>query len=108
MKVLGKLSNQDGVWQGGYMFFCPGCKCGHLIHDAAHRNGVSPGWTFNGSDEKPTFSPSYLVGNPDEKGTRFAVRRCHSFIKDGMIQFLDDCFHELRGKTVSMVDMESW
>lgn len=31
---------------------------------------------------------------------------CHSFIKDGMIQFLGDCTHELKGKTVKLPEVE--
>lgn len=29
---------------------------------------------------------------------------CHSFVTDGNIQFLDDCTHELKGKTVPLED----
>jgi hypothetical protein len=28
--------------------------------------------------------------------------RCHIFVRDGKIQFLNDCTHELAGKTVPM------
>lgn len=109
MKVIGKLNDQDGIWGGGYIFFCPGCKCGHLIYDAAHILPTHGGarWTFNGDESKPTFAPSYLVGLP-ENGVQFSRKRCHSYVKDGMIQFLTDCWHDLRGKTVPMVDMEAW
>jgi len=82
-----------------------------------------PVWEFNGDMNKPTVSPSLLVrsvecpDNPemDEngnhvlgtdgriKGAKDTV--CHSFVKDGMIQFLSDCTHELAGKTVEMVDL---
>ncbi len=50
--------------------------------------------------DKPTFSPSLGVNMtmPDV--------RCHSFVRDGKIQFLDDCFHELRGQTIDMQDMD--
>jgi hypothetical protein len=32
--------------------------------------------------------------------------RCHSFVKDGWIQFLGDCYHELKGLTVEIPDWE--
>ena len=57
-------------------------------------------WTFNGSIESPTFSPSLLC-NQDDPGSR-----CHSFVKDGKIQFLNDCWHELRGQTVEIPEWE--
>jgi hypothetical protein len=109
MRVIGKLQNQDGKWYGCYLFFCPGCKFGHAIHDEKfvkideNGNPERPAWTFNGNEEKPTFSPSYLCQAP--RGDKMI--RCHSYIKDGMIQFLADCSHELAGKTVPMEDYEA-
>jgi hypothetical protein len=49
---------------------------------------------------KPTVSPSILFC-PDEP-----ARRCHSFITNGMIQYLDDCHHALRGQTVALLDLD--
>jgi hypothetical protein len=71
----------------GWLVYCPGCKSGHLFDDR---------WTFNGDMMKPTFMNSMLVNQSDEK------TRCHSFVKDGMIQFLGDCGHELRNQTVPL------
>jgi hypothetical protein len=80
---------RDGKMEG-HMVFCPGCKCGHLFD---HR------WQFNGDLEKPTFRASMLVNQSDP------LTRCHSFVTDGMIQFLDDCAHELKGQTVPLEDL---
>lgn len=77
-------SNGQTLW----MFDCPGCKCSHGFY--------VPHWTWNGSEDAPTFSPSLLC-NRDEP-----ERRCHSFVRDGKIQFLDDCWHDLRGQTVAL------
>ena len=52
----GKLRpfSSNGV-RAGYRFYCPGCKSGHAYY-------TGPGqWTFNGSAEKPSFSPSLRV-----------------------------------------------
>lgn len=89
-------------------FWCPGCKRAHTINvDASER----PAWGFNGDYDKPTFTPSILTwrdANPEAaeefKEWRIASR-CHSFVTDGNIQFLNDCTHALAGKTVSL---EPW
>lgn len=106
MRVIGKLNNQHGHWQGAWIFYCPGCQVGHMIRDRQFLppGDSRPGWEFNGSDEKPTFSPSYLV-NSTWKGKPTV---CHSYIRDGMIQFLNDCTHALAGQTVPMEDYEIW
>lgn len=82
----------------GYMIECPACGNGHLFYTSY--NG-KPAWTFNGNLENPTFSPSMLVyaHSPNQK-------RCHSFVRDGKIQFLDDCEHGLKGQTIDLPDME--
>lgn len=56
-----------------------------------------PSWQWNGDMEKPTFTPSLLVRTGDD-------RQCHLFVRDGMIQYLDDCYHELKGRAVEMED----
>lgn len=81
------------------MIFCPGCKCGHGIW-TTKRNGNECIWEFNGNLEKPTVSPSLLVHGFNEITNK--EYRCHSFIKDGKIQFLNDCSHELKGQTVDL------
>ena len=60
-------------------------------------------WTFNGNFEKPTFSPSMLVQYPKENPETGHVRE-HFFVKDGKIQYLSDCHHDMAGKTVDMID----
>lgn len=77
-----------------YVFFCPGCKEEHQIDTS---------WTFNQNYEKPTFSPSVLW-NPKHLNPNKHI--CHSFVRDGKIQFLSDCTHELAGQTVELPDIE--
>jgi hypothetical protein len=76
---------------GGYLIYCPGCKSHHVFDTR---------WTFNGDFEKPTFSPSMLVNQHRPES------RCHSFVTDGKIQFLSDCFHDLAGKTVELPEVD--
>ncbi len=92
---------------GRAMFHCPGCGSLHQVAvDAPFDNGAR--WGFNGSLDRPTFTPSVLVtytANPDA-GPGFeewrTERRCHSFVTDGQIQFLSDCTHHLAGLTVDL------
>jgi hypothetical protein len=80
-------------------FFCPGCKCQHAFRIAGSKD-VGPIWDWNGDLDKATFSPSLLYqGGPNST-------RCHSFVRDGRIQFLDDCSHELKGQTVDVPEDE--
>ena len=87
----------------GVSFHCPGCNRRHHI-----RTGPN-GWVWNGDAEKPTFQPSILVTYPGKDagadGAPPAV--CHSFVTDGQIQFLGDCFHALKGQTVEIPDWDS-
>jgi len=80
-----------------YLFHCPGCGYSHPFEVNAP-NGT--GWQWNGSLDKPTFTPSLLVNK--ETPTML----CHSFVTDGKIQFLNDSFHRLAGKTVDLPDWE--
>lgn len=75
-----------------YMFECPGCGYSHGYY--------VPRWKWNNSFERPTFTPSLLCNGHDAK------TRCHLFVEDGRIRFLNDCWHALRGKTVDMLDWE--
>lgn len=104
--------------QKGFSFWCPGCKGAHGVWVTP---GAKPVWTWNGSVDKPTFSPSILVRsghfvNPEhcwckfnekriaegKEPVSFKCRRCHSYVTDGNIQFLSDCTHILVGQTVAL------
>lgn len=94
-----------------YLFFCEGCKCDHGIWVNTHPNGSN--WIFNNDVDHPTVSPSILITYPsfrnkDENGVGIAgteyIHTCHSFITNGMIQFLSDCTHDFKNKTVDLID----
>lgn len=91
--------NRGGRGGKLYVFHCPGCKYAHPFEVDAP-NGA--GWTWNGSLFKPTFAPSLLVYGARDGSTP----RCHSFVTDGKIRFLDDCTHDLRGQTMEIPDWE--
>ena len=79
------------------IFECPGCGCAHGVRVNGERNEAGGSWGWNGSMEKPTFTPSVLSQE---------TIRCHSFVKNGRIQFLTDCEHELAGQTVELPEWE--
>ena len=119
MPILLQCEHKPGDGHADFLFFCPGCKCGHGVW-TTNRNGVGANWTFNGNMEKPTFSPSILIRShmwtPPVTPENMAEwdkapwpqtkveTVCHSFVRDGMIQFLGDCTHELKGQTVPLPD----
>ena len=74
-----------------YTFHCPGCGRAHTVTVYGKRNSQGATWGWNGDMVAPTFSPSLNV-----------VGYCHSFVKDGFIQFLGDSTHELAGQTVAL------
>lgn len=108
----------------GYSFKCPGCGDHHDVRT----EGTNAVWTFNGNVESPTFSPSLLITcghyvmrgadgrcwctyNAEQvaKGKPPApvvCYRCHSFVRDGRIQFLGDCTHKHAGQTLELSEIE--
>jgi hypothetical protein len=104
------ILSTDGI----LLFWCPGCHEAHGVMV----NG-SRGWTWNGSTDAPALSPSILVRSslygPDKLGfTKYEGPHpckttpsvCHSFVKDGKIEFLGDCTHSLAGQTVDIPEWE--
>jgi len=91
---MAKVEEHKSKDQAQYWFWCPGCEYSHAFT-------VSP-WTFNGDLEKPSFSPSLLCN------AHHPPSRCHSWVKDGMIQFFGDCHHKLAGKTVPLPEAKLW
>ena len=76
-----------------YLIECPGCGYGHHFDSR---------WQFNGNLERPTFKPSLLVNSSGAGPSP----RCHSFVTDGRIRFLEDSTHELAGQTVELPTQE--
>lgn len=85
---------------GGVLFECPGCGHLHCVY-VEEPSPTGSRWTWNGSLELPTFSPSILV-----RSNYTSIHRmddvCHSFVREGKIEFLSDCTHELAGQTVDL------
>lgn len=54
-------------------------------------------WSWNGDTEKPTLKPSIL--------TQVMEYRCHSFVNDGVVQFLSDCSHDKANTSIELMDV---
>ena len=95
----------------GATFWCPGCKD---MHHVTKQWGID----FASVTLEPSvlvttghYAPQYNQGDdcwctynakhPD-RPSHYACYRCHSFVRNGMIQFLGDCTHELANKTVKL------
>ncbi|GAF73901.1 unnamed protein product [marine sediment metagenome] len=117
--VIRPFQDKDGK-RIGYHIWCEGCEEYHgiWVYNSNSYNGAK--WTFNEDMIKPTFSPSLLVRsghyqedhkggcwcdynkkNPDKKAP-FKCGVCHSFIRNGQIQYLNDCTHKLAGQTIDL------
>lgn len=72
-----------------WLVWCPACNAPHSFDDR---------WKMSGTHEKPTFDGSMLVhespGHP----------RCHSFLRDGVWEFLGDCTHDKVGQSIEAPD----
>lgn len=112
-----------GEQQGEKMvaWHCPGCEGGHAVPVSGPR-----AWGFNGDLVKPTLTPSVLcngtrltaagradydvwaAANYPHRDAEFDHEPliCHTFVKEGMIQFLSDCSHKFAGQTVEVPDWD--
>jgi hypothetical protein len=86
--------------EGLATFMCPGCDSAHAVRiEGPHA------WGFNGDFDKPTLTPSVLVRGGGVGGKPWGEPGvCHSFVRDGRIEFLGDCTHALAGRTVDLSD----
>jgi hypothetical protein len=106
--VIAKIFQEgeyDFLW-----FFCSGCNTHHRVPVTGPRK-----WEWNGSVESPTLSPSIKVTwhKTKNEGTervtddqgQDVMHVCHTFVRDGQIQYLGDCTHSLAGQTVPLTEL---
>lgn len=84
----------EGRASTAVLWWCPGCDEVHQI-----TVGGEKGWSFSGTREAPTFSPSILTRG---------VKVCHSYMEAGKMRFLSDCNHALAGQTVEVGELPEW
>lgn len=80
------------VQQGRHVgFWCPACNEVHAIN----LDDVSGPFRWTVDFEKNTIHPSVRT---------LDATNCHSYVKNGQIEFLSDSNHAMRGTTVDLPD----
>jgi uncharacterized protein DUF6527 len=102
--VLASAEPCDGYFVAGViMHWCPACSTLHgFAVKQPFRNGAH--WTFNGDTSTPTFMPSMniSVGAYVDDAETHREERCHYFLRNGIIEYLNDCTHAMRGQHVPL------
>lgn len=83
---LARVELQGGLPGPGWAWWCPGCCTHHAVDEAR--------WSVTGAESsRPSIVPSVVVR--DAAGAVV----CHSYVREGSIEFLSDCRHPLAGAT---------
>lgn len=116
------MTKLKSLGNGLVQFYCPGCEELHTICIEGPN-----AWGFDGNYEAPTVTPSVLVTSGHYVSThkpgdncwcdfesrtgrksKFSCKRCHTFIKNGVIEFLSDCSHALANQTISLPNISDY
>jgi hypothetical protein len=111
---MGQISAKLRRTETGHSHWCPGCLEMHVIPDS---------WQFDGNLDRPTFAPSVTLSGKrrvfdangrwtgewirDEAGNPIDYV-CHYFLREGQLQFQNDCTHALRNQTVPLPDLPDY
>lgn len=85
-------------------FICPGCAemfDSDGLHLLPVNSDVVESWEWDGDLDSPTISPSILTRTSDHG-------ICHSFVRGGVFEYLEDCSHSLASQRVPMPDLPDW
>ena len=103
--IVGMLRKDHFYGEEGHVAhlaaLCPACGFEHAfrVDLEGHGRHAHDVWEFDGNYENPTFSPS-MLSNKDRTDQHKPL--CHSFLREGVWQFLDDCTHDMAGSHVPM------
>lgn len=100
MKLVKAFLNKE-EYSDMLKFYCLACKESHIVC-VGKKSYWRQIWTFNNDYNKPTINPSILVSVNYPNYTSI----CHSFIKEGKIQYLNDCTHNMKGTTIELLDID--
>lgn len=98
--LLLRVGHREGYTFLGIGHWCPACLGLHAFAIDTP-DLVGRRWTWNGSIEKPTFTPDRDLA---WRGFKDLVPggRCHYRLTDGIIHYLPDCLHVLRDSAVPL------
>lgn len=103
---------RDGERQyDALMFCCPGCKGDdgegsglHILPIRGKGNTEGhPSWTWDGNLEAPTVEPSILT----KWGLEGSII-CHSYLRNGVFEYLGDCTHKYANQKVALPPLPDW
>lgn len=104
LRTVGVDDGHSGI---GYAHWCPACEEMHAFAvEKPFSNGAK--WTWDGNVNAPTFSPSMNIrigpypADDDQPGR---IDVCHYFLRAGVIDYLGDCTHALKGQKVPLPDL---
>lgn len=86
-------------------WWCDGCEDFHLVpvNVDVREAGAPDGWDYpRGRFVDEALEGEALTADSNKRITP----RCHTFIRQGHIEYLTDCDHSLAGKTIPMHVME--
>lgn len=101
-----KDSYTDGTHAKYYHeHWCPACKTMHRFAvDQPFNNGAK--WGYNNNPNHPTFIPSMNIRigpyPSDDEDFPGKIDVCHYFLHDGVIRYLSDCTHDLKGQEIAL------
>jgi len=106
--LIKTIKDRESIYKA-IVVWCPGCE--RIDSDGIPRGGLHllpisgdsgqrPTWVWNQNLEKVTLEPSIL--------TRGSTSVCHSFLRDGVWEFLNDSTHKLAGQKIPMVELPDW
>lgn len=99
------------------LIMCPACDDLHMLPVGGDVPPGKPKWEFNGNLEEPTLSPSILTrmfGYPKGIDPVLAAilkpsdQVCHSFLRNGVWEFLGDCTHAFAGQHIPSPELPEW
>lgn len=96
-----KCTDDSGAVWDAIVIWCPAEDGLHML--PVNSTIKRPQWAWDGDLASPTLSPSILTRyGPGGESV------CHSFLNDGVWEFLGDCTHEMAGQRVPMVPLPDW
>lgn len=85
-----RYQNERGRTMLKHIYWCEGCDGLHSLAIWPSRLENGSTWHHSGTLDEPTYRPAQLFVRPNGIV-------CHTEIERGMVEFLADCTHGLRG-----------